>query len=98
MVLVYVDERLGARVFVGLDDIQTYYDEQLKPGLEASGKPIPPIQEVREPIRELLRQQRMTEELERWTFELRQAADIEDFFDSRYDELPPVIFSTGDRG
>lgn len=94
MVWVYVEERLGARVFVGLEDIQKYYDEMLVPQLVEQGDPIPPIQDVREPIRTLLHEQRMNDELERWTTELLQAADVEDFFDSNYASLPPVIFSS----
>jgi peptidyl-prolyl cis-trans isomerase SurA len=91
MVLIYVEERLGARVFVGLDDIQQYYDDILVPDLVERGEPIPPIQEVREPIRALLREQRMNEEFETWTVNLRAEADVEDFFDSRYSELPPLV-------
>ena len=91
MVLIYVEERLGARVFVGLDDIQQYYDDILVPDMVERGEPVPVIQEVREPIRALLREQRMNEEFETWTLNLRAQADIEDFFDSRYSELPPLV-------
>ena len=34
MVLTYVEERLGPRVFVGLDDIRAYFDEVLTPELQ----------------------------------------------------------------
>lgn len=91
MVWVYVEERLGARVFVGLEDIQTYYSEQLVPQLIERGEKIPPLQEVREAVRALLREQRMNEELERWTQELMERADVEDYFDSRYDSPPPLL-------
>ena len=94
MVLIYVEERLGARVFVGLEDIQQYYDDILVPDLRERSEPVPPIQEVREAIRTLLREQRMNQEFESWTVELRSKADIEDFFDSRYSELPPVVHTT----
>ena len=94
MVLIYVEERLGARVFVGLEDIQQYYDDILVPDLIERGEQVPPIQEVREAIRTLLREQRMNQEFESWTVELRAAADIEDFFDSRYSELPPIVHTT----
>lgn len=93
MVWVYVEERLGARVFVGMEDIQRYYEENLVPGLVERGEPVPPLQDVREAIRTYLHEQRMNEELERWTNELLQRADIEDFFDSNYDTLPPVVSS-----
>jgi hypothetical protein len=95
MVWIYVEERLGARVFVGLDDVQRYYDEVFVPQLVEQRQTVPPLQEVREPIGVVLREQRMNEELERWTLELHQQADIEDFFDSRHASLPPVVFTVG---
>ena len=93
MVWVYVEERLGARIFVGLEDIRKYYDENLVPELEEKGNSVPPVEDVREAIRAVLREQRMNEELERWTIELLQNADIEDYFDSNYESLPPLIDS-----
>ena len=91
MIWVYVEERLGARIFVGLEDIRQHYDEELVPELKRRGQAVPPIEEVREPIRALLRERRMNEELERWTTELLQDADIEDYFDSAFDTLPPTL-------
>jgi len=93
MIWVYVEERLGARIFVGLEDIRQYYDEELVPQLVKRGKEVPPIEEVREPIRTLMREQRKNEELERWTTELLQQADIEDYFDSAFDSLPSKMTS-----
>ena len=92
-VMVYVDELLGARVFVGLEEIQAYYDQTLAPQLRAAGKPVPPLDEVREQIREVLRQQRLNEELQRWTAELRRHADVEDYFDRPQRPLPPKVGS-----
>lgn len=90
MVLTYVEERLGARVFVGLDEIKTYYDAVLIPELRKSGQPAPPIEAVRERIRSVLKEQRLNQELQVWTEELRREADILDHFDSVRVELPPV--------
>jgi hypothetical protein len=94
MVLIYVEERLGARVFVGLDEIQQYYNEVLVPELRERGQPIPPQQEVREEIRAVLREIRLNEEIERWTEDLRQDADIVDYFDNPREELPPLVISS----
>ena len=93
MVWVYVEERLGARIFVGLEDIRQYYDEELVPQLVERGNEVPPIEEVREPIRTLLREQRKNDELESWTMDLLQEADIEDYFDSAFDSLPSHMMS-----
>jgi peptidyl-prolyl cis-trans isomerase SurA len=90
-VYVYVDELLGARVFVGLEEIGAYYQRTLVPQLQASGKPVPPLDEVREQIREVLRQQRLNEELASWTAELRRRADVVDYFDRPQRALPPKV-------
>ena len=90
-VLVYVDELLGARVFVGLEEIEAYYERTLAPQLRASAQPLPPLDDVREQIREVLRQQRLNEELQRWTAELRRSADVEDYFDRPQRTLPPKV-------
>lgn len=95
MVLIYVEERLGARVFVGLEEIQAYYDAVLVPQLEASKEPIPPVREVREAIRQVLREELLNEEIERWTDELRRNADVVDYFDREQRNLPPVVHQVG---
>ncbi len=87
MVLYYVNERLGPRIFVDLDDIRAYYEGTLVPELQRRGASVPPIQDVREDIRALLKEQRLDEELVRWTDELRSEADVEDYFG----ELPGTI-------
>lgn len=91
MVLIYVEERLGPRVLIGLEDIQAYYDETLAPAMRERGQPVPPVAEVREQIRQLLREQRLNTEIEIWTDELRLEADIEDYFDARHGTLPPKV-------
>lgn len=91
MVLIYVEERLGPRVLVGLEDIQTYYDETLVPEMRSRSEAVPPIAEVREQIRGLLREQRLNQEIDLWTEELHLEADIEDYLDSRRVELPSQV-------
>ncbi len=90
-VLTYVEERLGARIFIHLEDIETYYREVLGPELKASGKPIPEFGAIREEIRALLREERLNEELIRWTADLRRNADIEDYFVSEGRPLPQAV-------
>jgi hypothetical protein len=87
-----VEERLGARVFVSLDDISAYYHDVLAAEMKREGKPLPALDDVREKIRAVLREQRLLEEITRWTAELRRQADVVDFFDSVHSELPPVVF------
>jgi len=94
-ILAYVEERLGPRVFVGVEDIRKYFDEELKPALAALGKAAPPIETVREEIRAVLRERRLNEEIDRWTRDLRGKADIEDFLDQEAKPLPPVVQRIG---
>lgn len=91
MVLTYVDERLGPRVFVSLDDIREYYDSVLTSEMKSTGQRVPELDRVREEIRDLLREQRLNEEIERWTEELRREADIEDYFDRSSDTAAEVL-------
>lgn len=90
-VLAYVEERLGARVFVGVEEIRRYYDDELLPELERRGEPAPPIDQVREQIRAVLRERRLNEEIERWTEELRTGADVVDLLDAPERPLPPEV-------
>lgn len=91
MVLTHVDEQLGPRVFVSLDDITAYYRNVLTPELQKQGAKVPPIEDVRDQIRAVLKEQRLNQELEKWTEELRRKADIHMYFDTPVDQLPPVV-------
>jgi peptidyl-prolyl cis-trans isomerase SurA len=91
-VLAFVDERLGPQVFVSLDDIANYYKNVLTPELQKQHQPVPALDEVRDKIREVLRQQRLTEEIDHWTEELRRKANIAVYFDKPAGgPLPPVV-------
>jgi len=91
-VLTFVDERLGPQVFVSLDDIATYYKTVLTREMQQQHLPVPPLDEVRDKIREVLRQQRLTEEIDHWTEELRRKANIAVYFDQPGGgPLPPVV-------
>lgn len=90
-VLAYVEERLGPRVFVGVEDIRHYYDEVLAPGLAARGEAAPPLETVREQIRGVLRERRLNDEIDRWTEELRRKADVVDLLDAPARPLPPEL-------
>ena len=95
LVLNYVEERLGPRVFVSPEHIQEYYDQVLAPEAARHGQAAPPLDEVREQIRAVLREQRLNQEIERWTEELRREADIADFSDREERPLPPVVHRIG---
>jgi peptidyl-prolyl cis-trans isomerase SurA len=90
-VLRFVEERLGPRVFVGVDEIREHYDRVLAPELRAAGRPVPPIEEVREAIRVVLKEERLNREIERWTAELRREADVVDYLEPDDRPLPPPV-------
>lgn len=94
-VLVYFEEFLGPRIFVDLEEIRAYYEETFVPAMRAEGTVPPPIAEVREEIREILKQRKLNEAIERRTEELRREADVLDFFDEEHEGLPPVVLEIG---
>jgi peptidyl-prolyl cis-trans isomerase SurA len=93
LVLTYVDERLGARVFVGPDELNRYYREVLTPEMQKRGQQPPPLEDVREDIRETLKQQKMTQEMAKWTQDLRTKADVAIYSLAQQANrpLPPVV-------
>ncbi len=90
-VLLYVEQRLGPRVFVRLDDIRAYYDDVLVPEMVARGHDPPPLAEVRDQIHDLLHERQLNREIDAWTEELRLEADVADYLDRTETELPPVV-------
>jgi peptidyl-prolyl cis-trans isomerase SurA len=93
LVLTYVDEKLGAKVFVEPDEINRYYRDVLTPEMRKRGQQPPPVDEVREDIRETLKQQKMTQEMTRLTRDLRSKADIVVYSGNPKPNqpLPPVV-------
>ena len=97
-IMTYVEELLGARVFVGLEEIDRYYEVELVPALEARGEAPPPVESVREQIREVLRQRELNRQLEEWTESLRLEADVVLHLEPSEPPLPPVVGSRSDSG
>lgn len=91
LIYTYVEERLGPRVFVSLDDINRYYREVLTPEMQRQKLPVPPLEDMRDQIREALRQKKLTEEIQTWTEELRAQADVVIYKDQTAGALPPVV-------
>lgn len=99
-VLEYVEERLGPRVFVSVDDIGHYYNEELVPALQKNGAnaaDLPTLDSVRESIRAVLRERRLNDEIDRWTADLRSKADVVDYLEQERKELPPLVEQRGHR-
>ena len=91
-VLAYVDERLGARIFIDEDAVEEYYEITLKQEMERRAVSLPPFDEVKADIQAVLYQEALNLEIETWTEELRARADIQNLWDQAFDpaDLPPV--------
>ncbi len=92
MTLTFVEERLGPRVFVSLEDINEYYRNTLTPEMQRRSQAVPPIEDVREDIRVVLKEQKLTREIQSWTTTLRKNANVNVYFDRPLDRpLPPLV-------
>lgn len=72
----FLDFRFRSFVFVSDNEIKQHYDEKLVPKLRETGAIPPPIEQVRERIIELLRREKIDQELDRWLGEARQRSEI----------------------
>lgn len=73
----YVQERFAPLVFVSNDEIDAYYRGTWTQQRKQRGLAVPPLAEVREEIRALLRASRLQEEIEKWTTQLREHANVD---------------------
>jgi hypothetical protein len=73
----YIQERFAPLVFIPNEDIEGYYRGTWSQQRRARGLAIPPLSEVREEIRALLRADRLQKEIEQWTSQLRLRANVD---------------------
>ena len=73
----YIQERFAPLVFVSNDEIDTYYRGTWTQQRRQRGLAVPPLAEVREEIRALLRSSRLEKEIETWTTQLRERANVD---------------------
>lgn len=73
----YIDERFSPLIFVALDQIEEYYTSVWAPQRRARGLDVPPLSEVREDIRSLLKAERLDEEIKKWTEQLRSRVNVD---------------------
>jgi len=95
LVTTYVEERLGPKVFIDAESINRHYRAVLTPQMKRLGKNPPPLEAVRDDIRKALSAERLNQEIETWTRELKAKADIANYLDSPLDKLPPVVKKIG---
>ena len=73
----YLDSKFRDSVQIAPKQIETYYNQQLVPALQKNGQAAPPLDNVRESIRELLTQQEINHEAAQWLDESKGRLRIE---------------------
>jgi hypothetical protein len=76
----YVASRFGPFVRPTQQEIEKAWRDEFVPKIEASGEKVPPLAEVRGRLEALLRERKLTQEVERWTSELAKRAEIVRYF------------------
>ncbi len=76
----YVASRFGPFVRPTQQEVEKAWREEFVPKLEALGKPAPPLPEVRGELESLLRERKLSAEVERWTSELERRGEIVRYF------------------
>lgn len=72
----FLKDRFEALVFVSPDDLRDEYNGPFSDRCRAAGRPVPPYADVVNDLREEIRRRRETEEVDKWTKELRSRAKI----------------------
>ena len=73
----YIQERFAPLIFVSNEEIAGYYSGPWSAQRRTRGLAVPPLNDVREEIRTLLRSDRLQSEVERWTTQLRARANVD---------------------
>jgi hypothetical protein len=73
----YIQDRFATMIFVTPEEIEAYYRGTWSQQRKARGLPIPPLSDVQEEIRTLLKAQRLDQEVARWTAQLRARANVD---------------------
>lgn len=73
----YIQERFAPLIFISNEEIAAYYNGTWSAQRRQRGLPIPPLNDVREDIRTLLRSDRLQSEVQRWTAQLRARANVD---------------------
>lgn len=73
----YIQERFAPMVFVSNEEVQNYYKTTWSEQRRQRGLAIPPIADVREEIRTLLKSSSLQKEINEWTTQLRARANVD---------------------
>jgi len=73
----YIQERFAPLVFIPNEEIEAYYQGTWSEQRRKRGLAVPPLAQVREEIRTLLKSERLQSEIEKWTAQLRARANVD---------------------
>jgi hypothetical protein len=72
----FVDFRFRSFVLATEQEIKRYYDEHLVPEVQKAGQVPPPLDQVRDKISEVLKQEKINTEIDKWLAAARQRAEV----------------------
>lgn len=72
----FIEFRFQSFVFVSQQEIERYYNEVFVPRMQKAGQVPPQLEQVREQITEILKQEKIGQELDRYLTNARQRADV----------------------
>lgn len=72
----FIEFRFQSFVFVSQQEIERYYKEELVPKVQKAGQVPPSLEQVRDTITEILKQEKIGQELDRYLTTARQRADV----------------------
>lgn len=73
----YIQERFSPLVFIPNEEIETYYKGPWSEQRRKRGLAIPPLPQVSDEIRTLLKSERLQSEIDKWTAQLRAHANVD---------------------
>lgn len=76
----YVASRFGPFVRPTAQEVEKTWLEELVPKLNAAGQPVPDLSQVRPQVEALLRERKLTAEVERWSADLAKRSEIIRYF------------------
>ena len=72
----FIEFRFYSFVFVSQQEIEKYYRDVLVPKVQKAGQVAPALEQVRDTIIEILKQEKISQELDRYLASARQRADV----------------------
>lgn len=80
-ILNFMEFRVRPLVRVSREEVEDYYSQTLAPLVKATGQRLEPVEAVTPKIRELLAEQKMTQEMEKWLETLRAQSRVQLLWD-----------------